>query len=80
MKRQTKYLRGRMKTNKLTAISYSNRPTDRQIDEESVIIYRLGGGFEGIAWFKGKGGGGAVVSNRILGREYKSLLLIRGSH
>ena len=47
-----------MKTNKLTAISYSNRPTDRQIDEESVIIYLLGGGgFEGIAWFKGKGGG-----------------------
>ena len=70
-----------MKTNKLTAISYSNRPTDRQIDEESVIIYLLGGGgFEGIAWFKEKGGGGAVVSNRILGREYKSLLLIRGSH
>ena len=33
-----------MKTNKLTAISYSNRPTDRQIDKESVIIYRLGGG------------------------------------
>ena len=33
-----------MKTNKLTAISYSNRPTDRQIDEESVIIYLLGGG------------------------------------
>ena len=33
-----------MKTNKLTAISYSNRSTDRQIDKESVIIYLRGGG------------------------------------
>lgn len=39
-----------MKTNKLTVISYSNRPTDRQIDKESAIIYRGGG----------KGGGGVV--------------------
>ena len=70
-----------MKTNKLTAISYSNRPTDRQIDEESVIIYLLGGGdLRESRGLRGKEGGGAVVSNRILGREYKSLLLIRGSH
>ena len=33
-----------MKTNKLTAISYSNRSTDKQIDKESVIIYLPGGG------------------------------------
>ena len=53
-----------MKTNKLTAISYSNRPTDRQIDKESVIIYRLGGWEDlgGSRGFRGKEGG-ALVSN-----------------
>ena len=57
-----------MKTNKLTAISYSNRSTDRQIDKESVIIYLPGGGgwevYGGSRGFRGKKGG-AVVSNRI---------------
>ena len=49
-----------MKTNKLTAISYSNRSTDRQIDKESVIIYLRGGG---------GGGGGVLGGNGVLGER-----------
>ena len=49
-----------MKTNKLTAISYSNRSTDRQIDKESVIIYLRGGG---------GGGGGGFMGDHVVSGE-----------